>query len=166
MSFARNCATTCSQVGCYKSNHVYFLKRMRLSIYICIPHSPLLNPALFPSNNLKSLHTQSRLRTYLYIGTYVVLMARTKQTRRPSREPTKIVGLSRCKFPVQRTSDGTPIEALRDIEFASVIQCFESVSGSGGYQVGRGIIDPDEIIFITCKAPQTFVVCLTQTSGY
>lgn len=92
-------------------------------------------------------------------------MARTKQTRRLSREPTDIVGLSRCKFPIQRTSDGARIEVLRDIEFASVIQCLESVSGSRGYRVGRGIIDPDEIIFITCKVLQIVVVSLTQKSG-
>lgn len=92
-------------------------------------------------------------------------MARTKQTRRRSREPTDIVGLSRSNFPIQRTSDGTPIEVLRDIEFASVIQCLESVSGNQGYKVGRGIIDPDDIIFITCKVLQIVVVCLTQKSG-
>lgn len=73
-----------------------------------------------------------------------------------------MIGLSRCKFPVLRTSDGTPIEVLRDIEFASTTQCIDSAPGREGYQFGRGIPDPDDINFITCTLPWIIASCLTQ----
>lgn len=97
------------------------------------------------------------LRSHFYnpgcalIYTSAINMARTKRTRRRSRDRTYNVGLTKCKFPVQRTSDGSPIKVSKDIGFKSIIQCVESAPGYQGYYTGRGIETLDEILFITGK---------------